>query len=78
MIEQHKRKTTADFADNKIGTHNIHARQKTRNATIARKWATSHEYAAVNKTETTKEESITWKKQVQKKKKKANPKKSAK
>ena len=29
----------------KIGTHNIHARQKTRYATIARKWATSHEYA---------------------------------
>ena len=54
------------------------ARQKTRNATIARKWATSHEYAAVNETETTKEESITWKKQVQKKKKKANQKKSAK
>ena len=51
---------------------------KKRNATIARKWATSHEYAAVNKTETTKEESIIWKKQVQMKKKKANPKKSAK
>ena len=76
--EQHKRKTTADFVDNKIGTLNIHARQKTRNATTARKWATSHEYAGVNKTETTKEESIIWKKQVQKKKKKVNPKISAK
>ena len=28
VTEQHKRKTTADFVDNKIGTHNIHARQK--------------------------------------------------
>ena len=73
-----QKKTTAYFVDNKIGTHNIHARQKLRNATIARKWATSHEYAAVNKTETTKEESIFWKKQVQKKKKKSNPKKSVK
>ena len=76
--KQHKGKIPADFVDNKTGTHNTHARQKTRNVTIAKKWATSHEYAAANKTKVTEEETITWKTQAQKKKKKVNPKKSAK
>ena len=40
---QHKRKTTADLVDNKIGIHNTYARKKTQNAITAKKWATSHE-----------------------------------
>ena len=72
-----QRKTTADSADNKIGAPNIYARQKLRNAITVRNEATSHEYAAANKTKLIKGDSTTWKMRAPRKKK-ANSKKSAK
>ena len=42
---QHKRKTTVEIADNKIG-HYTNAQQRRQNAITATNWDTSQEYAA--------------------------------
>ena len=42
---QHK-KTTVDFADNKIGHHHTNAQQRRQNAITATNWDTLQEYAA--------------------------------
>ena len=69
-LKQQRKTTTVDSADYKIGHHHINARQKRLNATIATKWDTLREYAAV-KPITTKENKklTTWKKHTPKRKK---------